>query len=131
MLVLYICLNEDEKYGGTEDVAHNVPCPVLRRDRATQISPGSSIRVSSRTQPFSLANHQSVEPIDELQSMHSSKPEIRDVPVDEWVTMTRWSKKNRGKTRASTDQNANDWKRKAADTHTWETSAETYKTTSK
>ena len=34
-------------------------------------------------------------PIMELLSIHSSESEVRDVQVDERVTMTRWSKKHR------------------------------------
>ncbi|KAK6130875.1 hypothetical protein DH2020_035393 [Rehmannia glutinosa] len=87
-----------EKYDGTEDGANNISRAVSRRDMATQMSPESSIQSSPRRHlSFSLATP-SILPVVESQSMRSSKPEIRDVPVDERVTMTRWSKKNRGKT---------------------------------
>ncbi|XP_051150781.1 uncharacterized protein LOC127265144 [Andrographis paniculata] len=56
---------------------------VSRKDCATQVSPG-------RQPSISLP----IEPIVEMQSIDSSKPVIKDVPVDERVTVTRWSKKD-------------------------------------
>ncbi|KAK6130890.1 hypothetical protein DH2020_035365 [Rehmannia glutinosa] len=125
--------HQDEKYDGTEDAANNISRVVSRRDMATQMSPESSIQSSPRRHSsFSLATP-SILPVVESQSMRSSKPEIRDVPVDERVTMTRWSKKNRGKTPGRGSRNADDWKRKAINFHTtsWEASTETSKSISK
>ncbi|KAK4434423.1 hypothetical protein Salat_0605100 [Sesamum alatum] len=125
--------HQDEKYDGTEDAANNISRAVSRRDMATQMSPESSIQSSPRRlSSFSLATP-SILPVAELQSTNTSKPDIRDVPVDERVTMTRWSKKNRGKTPGRGSRNADDWKRKAVNIRSasWEVSAETSKSISK
>ncbi|KAL0432506.1 UNVERIFIED_CONTAM: hypothetical protein Slati_2584900 [Sesamum latifolium] len=123
----------DEKYDGTEDAANNISRAVSRRDMATQMSPESSIQSSPRRlASFSLATP-SILPVAESQSTNTSRPDIRDVPVDERVTMTRWSKKNRGKTPGRGSRNADDWKRKAVNIRSasWEVSAETSKSISK
>ncbi|KAL0366195.1 UNVERIFIED_CONTAM: hypothetical protein Sradi_3509600 [Sesamum radiatum] len=125
--------NQDEKYDGTEDAANNISRAVSRRDMATQMSPESSIQSSPRRlSSFSLATP-SILPVAESQSTNTSRPDIRDVPVDERVTMTRWSKKNRGKTPGRGSRNADDWKRKAVNIRSasWEVSAETSKSISK
>ncbi|KAL7085216.1 hypothetical protein ACP275_14G268300 [Erythranthe tilingii] len=117
--------HHDEKYGGYEDAANNISRVVSRRDMATQMSPESSMQSSpGRISSFSLATP-SVLPLQKIRS--SSKKEIRDVKIDERVTVTRWSKKNNS-------QNANDWKRKDVDFHSasWEVvSAETSTSVSK
>ncbi|KAL0323059.1 UNVERIFIED_CONTAM: hypothetical protein Sangu_1925200 [Sesamum angustifolium] len=125
--------HQDEKYDDTEDAANNISRAVSRRDMATQMSPESSIQSSPRRlSSFSLATP-SILPVAELQSTNTSRPDIRDVPVDERVTMTRWSKKNRGKTPGRGSRNADDWKRKAVNIRSasWEVSAETSKSISK
>ncbi|KAK4383440.1 hypothetical protein Sango_2775700 [Sesamum angolense] len=101
--------HQDEKYDDTEDAANNISRAVSRRDMATQMSPESSIQVQI------------------------PQDQIWDVPVDERVTMTRWSKKNRGKTPGRGSRNADDWKRKAVTIRSasWEVSAETSKSISK
>lgn len=117
----------------TEDAANNISRAVSRRDMATQMSPESSNHSSPRRDSsFSLATP-SILPIVELQSMHSSKPEMRDVPVDERVTVTRWSKKNRGKNPGRGSRNADDWKRRAVNyrSASWEVSTEASKSISK
>ncbi|PIN02246.1 hypothetical protein CDL12_25241 [Handroanthus impetiginosus] len=124
--------HHDEKNDGIEDASNDISRAVSRRDMATQMSPESSMGSSPRRlSSFSLATP-SIQPILELQSMHSSKQEIRDVPVDERVTVTRWSKKNRGNTSQRGSQNADDWKREAVNIHSanWEVSTETSKSIS-
>ncbi|KAL3634214.1 hypothetical protein CASFOL_021268 [Castilleja foliolosa] len=68
----------------------------------------------------------------ELQNVNSKRTEIRDVPVDERVTMTRWSKKNKGKSSGRGSRSTDDWKRKAVNfqSSSWEISTETTKTVS-
>lgn len=125
--------HHDVKYDVTEDAANNISRAVSRRDMATQMSPESSNHSSPRRDSsFSLATP-SILPIVELQSMHSSKPEMRDVPVDERVTVTRWSKKNRGKNPGRGSRNADDWKRRAVNyrSASWEVSTEASKSISK
>ncbi|XP_057779513.1 uncharacterized protein LOC130998091 isoform X2 [Salvia miltiorrhiza] len=122
--------SQDVKYDASEDAANNISRAVSRRDMATQMSPESSNHSSpGRGSSFSLATP-SILPIVESQSMRSSKPEMRDVLVDERVTVTRWSKKNRGRG----SRNADDWRRKAVNFHStasWEVSTETSKSISK
>ncbi|GFP96370.1 hypothetical protein PHJA_001781100 [Phtheirospermum japonicum] len=117
-------LHHDEKYNGThEDAANNISRAISRRDMATQMSPESSIQSSPRRHSsFSLT-------VVESQNVNSNKTEIRDVPVDELVTMTRWSKKNKGKNSRRGSRNADDWKRKAVNFHSgsWEVSTGTSK----
>lgn len=125
--------HQDVKYDATEDSSNNISRAVSRRDMATQMSPESSNHSSpGRDSSFSLATP-SILPLVELHSMHSSKPEMRDVPVDERVTVTRWSKKNRGKNPGRGSRNADDWKRKDVNYHSasWEVSTETSKSISK
>ncbi|KAG8390897.1 hypothetical protein BUALT_Bualt01G0131300 [Buddleja alternifolia] len=125
--------HRDEKYECSEDAANNISHAVSRRDMATQMSPESSNHSSpNRTSSFSLATP-TILPLVELHKMHSSKHEIRDVPVDERVTMTRWSKKNRSKNPGTGSRNADDWKSKAVNVRaaSWEVSSETSKSISK
>ncbi|KAL3845167.1 hypothetical protein ACJIZ3_002570 [Penstemon smallii] len=133
--------HQDEKYDhGTENGANNLSRDVSRRDMATQMSPESSrsIHSSPRTQSsFSLPTPPSILQILESKNMISfDKQETRDVPIDERVTVTRWSKKNKGKTqggRGSTANVENDWKRKAVSiqSSSWEVSTDTSKSISK
>ncbi|KAL1557030.1 hypothetical protein AAHA92_12571 [Salvia divinorum] len=116
----------DAKYGMTEYAANSISRAVSRRDMATQVSPESSKHFSpGRDSWFSLGTPS--------QSMHPTKPEMRDVLVDEHVTMIRWSKKNRGKNPRRGSRNADDWKRKAVNyrSASWEVSTETSKSISK
>lgn len=94
---------------------------------ATQMSPESSNQSSPRrASSFSLATP-SILPIVE------SKQEMRDVPVDERVTVTRWSRKNRGKNPGRGRLNGDEWKRKAVNiqSSSWEVSSETSKNIAK
>lgn len=131
---LYDCNYTDVKYDESEDGANNVSRAVSRRDMATQMSPESSNNSShGRNSSFSLATP-SILPIVEYQSSHSSKPEMRDVLVDDRVTVTRWSKKNRGKNPGRGSRTTDDWKRKAVNYHSssWDVSTtETSKNISK
>ncbi|KAL3840406.1 hypothetical protein ACJIZ3_024997 [Penstemon smallii] len=89
--------HQDEKYDGTEDASNNISRDVSRRDMATQMSPESSINSSPRRRSSFTLSTPSILPIVESQNMHSARSEIRDVPIDERVTVTRWSKKNKSK----------------------------------
>ncbi|KAL2457430.1 Remorin family protein [Forsythia ovata] len=116
--------HEGEIYDGTGDTADSISRAVPRRDMATQMSPESDTHSSpGRKSSFLLATP-SIQPILELQTVHSSKPEIRDVPVDERVTVTRWSKKHRSRIPGRGCGNVDDWKRKAVEirSSSWEVS---------
>ncbi|KZV45167.1 hypothetical protein F511_11767 [Dorcoceras hygrometricum] len=105
---------QDDKYE-TQTAEKDVSSGCSRRDMATQMSPESSIHSSSgRRLSFSLATPSTL-PIVELKSIHSSKPEIKDMPVDGHVTMTRWSKNNRNKGSEKGRGYVDDLKRKALD----------------
>lgn len=106
---------------------------VLRKDVATQMSPGGSSQ-SSPKERRSFSQSPSAHPIEELEN-HFSKLEVRDVQVDDRVTVTRWSKKHvaRGSDRRS--MNIIEWKKKIVEAKTdssagWEV-AETSKCISK
>ncbi|XP_042008782.1 uncharacterized protein LOC121757310 [Salvia splendens] len=130
--------SQDVKYEVTEDAPNSISRAVSRRDMATQMSPESSKHSSpGRDSSFSLAIP-SILPIVESQSMQKdsthqfSKPEMRDVLVDEDVTVIRWSKMNRGKNSGRGSRNADDWKRTAVNYHSasWEVSTATSKSIS-
>ncbi|KAL6504365.1 hypothetical protein OROGR_026288 [Orobanche gracilis] len=121
----------DEK---CEDGADNISRAVSRRDMATQMSPESSRQSSPiRHSPSFSLTTSAIQHV-ESQNMHSNKPEMRDVPVDERVTMTRWSKNNRCEINSRKgSRNGGDWKRKDVNfqSGSWEVAAETSKSFSK
>ncbi|KAL6504634.1 hypothetical protein OROHE_023392 [Orobanche hederae] len=122
----------DEK---REDGADNISRAVSRRDMATQMSPESSCQSSPiRHSPSFSLTTSAIQHVVESHNMHSNKPEIRDVPVDERVTMTRWSKNNRCKINSRKgSRNDGDWKRKDVNfqSGSWEVAAKTSKRFSK
>ena len=67
---------------------------VSRRDMATQMSPESSVQSSPKTRPSISASSSSGMHMLEVGAV-SSKLEVRDVQVDNQVTLTRWSKKQK------------------------------------
>lgn len=117
---------------GVERSGSDISRVVSRRDMATQMSPEGSPHSSSRQGSSSFSPSTPILPIVELQSVHSSKPEVRDVQVDERVTVTRWSKKHRVRVPGRGSGNADDWKRKAVEIRSsgWDVS-ETAKTIAK
>ncbi|KAM7277599.1 hypothetical protein ACFE04_004733 [Oxalis oulophora] len=101
-----------EHLDGVKDAATDVSRTVSRRDMATQMSPDGSARFSPNRGPSFSATTPSILPIIELPGVHSSKPEVRDVQVDERVTVTRWSKKNRSKIPGKSTDIVEDWRKK-------------------
>lgn len=124
-------MDADEKFDGVKDAATDISRTVSRRDMATQMSPESSNPASPERRP-SFSPSSSVLQIVELQSVNSSKLEIRDVQVDERVTMTRWSKKHRSRIPGKCSENIDGWKKKVVEARSsaWEVS-ETAKSISK
>ncbi|KAK6938682.1 Remorin, C-terminal [Dillenia turbinata] len=120
-----------EKLDGNKDAATNISRTVSRRDMGTQMSPEGSTHSSPMQRSLS-PSLPSVLPVVELQSIHSSRLEVRDVEVDERVTMTRWSKKHRSRIPGKGSDIVDDWKTRAieARSSTWEV-AETAKNISK
>ncbi|XVF39924.1 hypothetical protein PTKIN_Ptkin01aG0071700 [Pterospermum kingtungense] len=122
----------DENLDSVKDAATDTSRIVSRRDMATQMSPQGSTHSSPKgTASFSPSTPSAL-PIMELQSMHSSKSEVRDVQVDERVTMTRWTKKHRARNTGKSSENVNDWRKRAVDscTSAWDVT-ETAKSISK
>ncbi|XP_057533108.1 uncharacterized protein LOC130810999 [Amaranthus tricolor] len=123
--------SQDERVDDVKDAATTVSRTVSRRDMATQMSPEGSCHSSPRRSYFSQSNPSNLQ-IMEVQSVGSSKPEIRDVQVDERVTVTRWSKKYRGRNPSKVSEDVDEWKLKAVEPRSsaWEVS-ETVKSLSK
>ncbi|RZB68094.1 Remorin 4.1 isoform C [Glycine soja] len=101
---------QGEKFDGFKDAGTNVSPALSRRDMATQMSPeGSSCSSPSLRPSFSASTPPSL-PLSEFRSLPFSKMDIRDVPVDEHVTMTRWSKKHRALFSGRGSENVDSWK---------------------
>ncbi|WOG98993.1 hypothetical protein DCAR_0418339 [Daucus carota subsp. sativus] len=116
--------SHDRKLNTVEDERKNISRAVSRRDMATQMSPERSPHSSPRERHSFASSTNSGLPIVEWQNSHSSKQEVRDVQVDERVTMTRWCKKNKSRTTGKVLGNGDDWKRKALEIRStnWEVS---------
>ncbi|KAK7383141.1 hypothetical protein VNO78_28812 [Psophocarpus tetragonolobus] len=99
-----------EKFDGFKDAGTNVSPAVSRRDMATQMSPEGSSCSSPNLRPSFSASTPPSLPLSVFKSMPFSKMDIRDVPVDERVTMTRWSKKHRALFSGRGSENADSWK---------------------
>lgn len=82
---------------------------------ATQMSPENSTHSSPQRRLSFSASTSSALPIVEFQNVPSSKLEVRDVQVDERVTVTRWSKKHRARFPGKGSENVDNWKKKDRD----------------
>lgn len=105
----------DEKLGGVKDAATDISSAVSRRDMATQMSPEHSNHSPRSGRASFSASTPSALAIVELQSMHSSNSEVRDVQVDERVTVTRWTKKHRARNQRKSSEIIDDWRKKSVD----------------
>ena len=112
----------DENLDAVKDAATDISRTVSRRDMATQMSPQGSTHSSLKGRASFSPSTPSALPIMELQSIHSSKSEVRDRQVDERVTMTRWSKKHRAQNTGKSSETVDDWRKRAVDTctSTWD-----------
>lgn len=131
--IFYVGSNlTEEKFDGFKDAGTNVSPAVSRRDMATQMSPEGSSCSSPNMRPSFSASTPSALPVTELQSVSFCKMDIRDVQVDERVTMTRWSKKHRALFSGRDSENVDCWKKKETSTQSssWDIS-ERSKTVSK
>ncbi|KAK9032884.1 hypothetical protein V6N11_017926 [Hibiscus sabdariffa] len=99
----------DEDIDAVKDAATDISPTVSTRDMATQMSPQGSTH-SSPSNPSAL-------PIIEVQSIHSSKSEVRDVQVDERITMARCSKKQRARKTGKSSEIVDDRRKRAIDSH--------------
>ncbi|GMJ02612.1 hypothetical protein like AT1G45207 [Hibiscus trionum] len=109
--------SQDEYLDATRDAVLDISDTVSRRDAATQMSPQGSTHSSPIGRPFSPPTPTALR-IMELQSIHCSKSEVRDVQVDERVTMTRWSKKHRARNTGKSTKIVDDRGKRAVDTPT-------------
>ncbi|KAG5018373.1 Remorin 4.1 [Glycine soja] len=122
---------QEDKFGGFKDVGTNVSRATSRRDMATQMSPQGSSRSSPNLRPSFSASTPSTLPVTELRTVGSSKVDIRDVQVDEHVTVTRWSKKHRALFTGRGSEKVESWKKElSTQSSTWDVS-ETSKPASK
>ncbi|GJM86959.1 hypothetical protein PR202_ga02864 [Eleusine coracana subsp. coracana] len=105
---------QDDKLQGQREVISAISSPVIKKDVATQMSPDDSISSSPKAR-HSCSSLPSGHLIKESNS-HMSKPEIRDVQVDDQITVTRWSKRHvtRGSDKRST--NIIEWRKKTVET---------------
>ncbi|XP_076921573.1 uncharacterized protein LOC143583028 [Bidens hawaiensis] len=117
-------ITQDGKASGVTDAATNISRDVSRRDMATQMSPeGSPDSSPTRRISNSISMLSSTLPVEETRL---SKADVRDVQVDDQVSLSRWSKKTRTRMpgRRSDSAMADDWKRKALEVRSadWEVS---------
>ncbi|CAL4885524.1 unnamed protein product [Urochloa decumbens] len=100
----------DDKLQGQQEATSVISSPIIKKDVATQMSPEDSISSSPKAR-HSCSSLPSGHLLKEANS-HIPKPEIRDVQVDDQVTVTRWSKRHvtRGSDKRST--NVIEWRKK-------------------
>ncbi|XP_006307066.2 uncharacterized protein LOC17898172 isoform X2 [Capsella rubella] len=87
--------SQDDIHESIKDAATDAQA-VSRRDMATQMSPEGSICLSPERQCSFSPSSPSARPVSELLNARSNRAEVKDLQVDEKVTVTRWSKKHRG-----------------------------------
>lgn len=105
-------ISQDESGDDIQDADNGVSRVISRRDMATQMSPEASPSTSPIRQSSFSPSTPSILPLVELQNVSSNKAEMRDVPIDERVTVTRWSKKQKARI-PGRSMELDDWKRKA------------------
>ncbi|KAG8072528.1 hypothetical protein GUJ93_ZPchr0006g45067 [Zizania palustris] len=105
---------QDDKFQGPRGETPVISSLIIKKDVATQMSPQDSITSSPKAR-HSCSSLPSGHPIKEPNS-HAPKPEVRDVQVDDQVTVTRWSKRHvtRGSDKRST--NIVEWRKKTVET---------------
>ncbi|KAG8049978.1 hypothetical protein GUJ93_ZPchr0009g2472 [Zizania palustris] len=110
---------EDEQVGIIEDSASIVTPVILRKDVATQTSPNLS-RSSSPNVSTPFIHLLSTRQVKEKESCFSDV--IRDVHMDDRVTLTRWSKKHLTRTSSKNSTNVIEVKKKTVESKpsSWE-----------
>lgn len=106
--------SQNENFKFIEEGTKSTSMAVLRKDVGIQMTPNGSTQSSPKHESSFLPSPSVVNTIEELES-HFSKLDIRDVQVDDHVTLTRWTKKQiaRGFDKRST--NTIEWKRKTVE----------------
>jgi hypothetical protein len=83
--------NTEEKVQITREAMQRITAGILTKDVATQMSPEGSTTSSHKELSFSYSpSHGAIEEV----NSSSAKLEVRDVEIDNQVTVTRWSKRN-------------------------------------
>ncbi|XP_044950970.1 uncharacterized protein LOC123401272 isoform X3 [Hordeum vulgare subsp. vulgare] len=105
---------QDDVLQGQQGATPAISSPIIKKDVATQMSPDDSIISSSPKARHSCSSLPSGHAIRESNS-HTPKVEVRDVQVDDQVTVTRWSKRHvtRGSDKRST--NIVEWRKKTTE----------------
>ncbi|KAL6846262.1 hypothetical protein ACP4OV_023710 [Aristida adscensionis] len=110
---------QDEHVEITEDSNTTVAPIISRKDAATQTNPELSRSSSPNTRLPSTCS-QSTQQVDESKGCFSDL-EIRDVQIDDRVTLTRWSKKNVTRLSNKNSTNIIEWKEKTVEsTSSWD-----------
>jgi len=97
----------------TEDSASTIASIISRKDAATQTSPELSRSSSPNTRP-TFNGSLSTEQVKENGSCLSDL-DIRDVQMDDRVTLTRWSKKNVTRSSNKNSTNIIEWSEKTVE----------------
>ncbi|KAL5658419.1 hypothetical protein ACJX0J_031582, partial [Zea mays] len=104
---------QDEQVEITEDSASTIASIISRKDAATQTSPELSRSSSPNTRP-TFNGSLSTEQVKEKGSCLSDL-DIRDVQMDDRVTLTRWSKKNVTRSSNKNSTNIIEWSEKTVE----------------
>ncbi|KAG6522064.1 hypothetical protein ZIOFF_019198 [Zingiber officinale] len=110
----------DGKFDCSREAASMISSSILRKDVATQMSTDGSTSSSPREKPSSPSSA-SASAIEELAS-HFSKLEVRDVQVDDSVTVTRWSRKHTAQDSNRQSPRIIRWKKTEGKTCAWDVS---------
>ncbi|XP_017237554.1 uncharacterized protein LOC108210680 isoform X3 [Daucus carota subsp. sativus] len=115
--------SDDRKHDTAEDEGKNISGDVSKRDMATQMSPEKSPHSSLKERHSFASSTSGVLPIVEWQDSHFPK-HVRDVQVDERVTMSQWCKNSKFHTTGEGSGHCDDWKKKALEIQStnWEVS---------
>ncbi|GAB2239697.1 hypothetical protein Droror1_Dr00025610 [Drosera rotundifolia] len=94
-------MSQDESLDDLKGLAANTTCAVSRRDMATQMSPACGSNSSPKRRSF-------FSPAMKAHTSGSFKTDVRDVQVDERVTVTKWSKQHKSRTPSRTSDDVDD-----------------------
>ncbi|XP_066399536.1 uncharacterized protein [Miscanthus floridulus] len=106
---------QDEQVEITEDSASTIASVIYRKDAATQTSPELSRSSSPNTRP-TFNRSLLTEQVKESGSCFSDL-DIRDVQMDDRVTLTRWSKKNVTRSSNKNSTNMIEWNEKTVESN--------------
>ncbi|XAR64041.1 hypothetical protein NMG60_11024240 [Bertholletia excelsa] len=105
--------SQDKKHADDKNSASNLFCTLSRKDVGTQMSPDGSPHSSPRRLSFSSSSPSLLHTV-KLESAQFSKTEVRDVQVDEHVTLTRCSKRDATRFPRKSSENVGNWKKRVA-----------------